>query len=210
MMFFAVIFPAVALELSWINQKLLDWVTGEYGYAGLDRIEQWKGLLEQSDEAKELVKIIRVNDHINKLTYKSDMKIWGVTDYWATPIEAIGIGQADCEDYSIAKYFSLRELGVADEKLKVMYVKAIELNEAHMVLAYYQSPSAIPLILDNLNKKILPANERKDLVPVYSVNGGGLWIAKRRGGDQKVGAASKLSHWRDLRERMIDVMGKSI
>jgi len=57
---------------------------------------------------------------------------------------------ADCEDFSIAKYFALKELGVPIQRLRITYVKAVRLNQAHMVLAYYPEPDAVPLILDNL------------------------------------------------------------
>ena len=44
-------------------------------------------------------------------------------DYWATPVESLRKGEADCEDYAIAKYFTLRQLGVADDKLRITYYK---------------------------------------------------------------------------------------
>ncbi|MDM8349520.1 transglutaminase-like cysteine peptidase [Pseudomonas sp. sp1636] len=56
--------------------------------------------------------------------------MWGERDYWATPIEALVKGAADCEDYSLAKYFSLRQLGVPTGKLRLTYVKALKLNQA--------------------------------------------------------------------------------
>ena len=93
-------------------------------------------------------------------------------------------------------------LGVPDEKLKITYVKAVQLNQAHMILAYYPSPGAEPLILDNLINEILPASERPDLVPVYSFNGEGLWLSKLSSQEGKrIGNANKLESWKDLMTR---------
>jgi predicted transglutaminase-like cysteine proteinase len=96
----------------------------------------------------------------------------------------------------------LIELGIPEEKLRITYVKAVELNQAHMVLTYFENRRAIPLVLDNLIIEIKPANLRRDLAPVYSFNGSGLWLAKARGDGQRVGNASRLSLWEDLTLRV--------
>jgi hypothetical protein len=83
-----------------------------------------------------------------------------------------------------------------------MYVKALKYNMAHMVLAYYDKPDAIPLVLDNLNKKILPANKRPDLLPVYSFNGEGLWRAIEQGRGKQLQPGGNNSMWKDLNNRM--------
>ncbi|MBT8450228.1 MAG: transglutaminase-like cysteine peptidase, partial [Gammaproteobacteria bacterium] len=147
-------------------------------------------------------KLTRVNNFFNEIPYRDDFENWDNKDYWATPIEMIGVNAADCEDYAIAKYFSLRDMGVSSEKLRITYVKAIEINQAHMVLAYYQKPDAIPLILDNLKPDIRSADKRNDLVPVYSFNAEGLWLAVNRGSGKRLGNASKVKLWSDLREKM--------
>ena len=96
-------------------------------------------------------------------------------------------------------------MGVEEDRLRITYVKSLELNEAHMVLAYYPSADAEPLILDNLEETIRPAGQRSDLVPVYSFNGEGLWLAKTRtGNDKHVGHSSRLGPWRDVIARISD------
>jgi len=141
---------------------------------------------------------------MNITPFKSDREHWGKEDYWATPIEFLSTNGGDCEDYSIAKYFTLRALGVSDEKLQITYVKEIRVyNEAHMVLAFFQNPDAEPEILDNINKSLQEASSRTDLVPVYSFNGSGLWLAKEQTGrGQSVGSADRIGHWKDLQGRM--------
>jgi hypothetical protein len=39
----------------------------------------------------------------------------------------------------------------------------------------------VPFVLDNYNKKILPASQRPDLVPVYSFTASDLYIQKQHG-----------------------------
>src|SRR5215471_1790887 len=57
-----------------------------------------------------------VNRAINgAIRYVSDMAQHGVADKWSAPLAALGSGQGDCEDYAIAKYAALRELGIATD-----------------------------------------------------------------------------------------------
>jgi predicted transglutaminase-like cysteine proteinase len=148
-------------------------------------------------------KLELVNKFFNSnVLFLNDIDLWKKNDYWATPLEMLSIGAGDCEDYSIAKYFTLKELGVDEEKLRITYVKATQIGQAHMVLTYFETKRSVPLVLDNLVIDIKPANQRSDLVPVYSFNGTGLWLAKSRGEGQRVGEASKLSLWNDLEQRM--------
>ena len=81
-------------------------------------------------------------------------------------------------------------------------VKAVKLNQYHMVLAYYDTPGSVPLILDNLDAAIKPANKRNDLIPVYSFNGAQLWLNKEKGRGVLSGNSSRLKRWRDLRQRI--------
>ncbi|MBL4827839.1 MAG: transglutaminase-like cysteine peptidase [Spongiibacteraceae bacterium] len=133
--------------------------------------------------------------------------MWGRSDYWATPLETMGRQQGDCEDFTIAKYVSLRILGIPNEKLRLMYVKARitttqgNRNQAHMVLAYYPTSGGDPLILDNLIHTIEPATQRKDLTPIFGFNSEGLWIQGSINPLLKK-PETRLSRWRDLLLRM--------
>lgn len=131
---------------------------------------EWRGLVERNKGQPINATLKQVNDFFNKqIKFESDVQIWNKNDYWATPMQTLGIQRGDCEDYSIAKYFTLSAAGVPEERLRLMYVQALKFNQAHMVLAYYATPDAEPLVLDNLNGEILPASSRDDLKPVYSL-----------------------------------------
>lgn len=186
-----------------ITETLLAKIEAKYNKHARKRIESWQTLLETSTGLSDTEKLDAVNNFFNtNVMFINDQALWGKEDYWATPLEALSIGAGDCEDYSIAKYFTLKKLGVDEEKLRITYVKAIELGQAHMVLTYFENKRSVPLVLDNIDAEIKPANLRNDLVPVYSFNGGGLWLAKSRGSGKRVGDASRLSLWEDLESRM--------
>lgn len=188
------------------DQTVLDKVEQIYGTAARQRILAWQNLINHDSAASDLEKLRQVNDFFNRNTaFIDDLVLWHKNDYWATPSEFLAKGAGDCEDYSIAKYFTLVEMGVDESKLRITYVKALELNQAHMVLTYYESPHASPLILDNLQPSIKPATQRNDLIPVYSFNGSSLWLAKNKGSGQIVGDADRLSLWHDLKQRMLDM-----
>lgn len=185
------------------SEAFLDKVEKTHSSAARQRFEGWQKMLDEARTLPELEQLMAVNDFFNSnVIFMNDIDLWGKEDYWATPVEMLAIGGGDCEDYSIAKYFSLVELGMDEEKLRITYVKAIEIDQAHMVLTYFENRRAVPLVLDNLIDEIKLATHRSDLVPVYSFNGNGLWLARTRGDGQQVGDASRLSLWEDLRQRM--------
>lgn len=171
----------------------------------MQRLLDWQRIMVDHREDSDAQKLQIVNDFFNSaLAFKSDISHWFREDYWATPIESLVTGGGDCEDYAIAKYLTLRALGIADEKLKITYVQMDDEGQSlsHMVLAYYDRPRAVPLILDNLNPKILKATERRDLEPIYSFNGLGLWLGEHRGRVERIGETSQLNHWNDLQRRL--------
>lgn len=190
--------------------RMLGLAQARYGAAAEQTIKAWRDMLHSVGALGEREKVIRVNEFLNrKIQFGEDRDIWGQNDYWATPLELFGRGIGDCEDFSIAKYFSLRSVGIADDKLRITYVRAriggprSDITQAHMILGYYENPAAEPLILDNLITEVRPASRRADLTPVFSFNSEGLWTGA--GATEKKDAASstaKLSRWRDLIARM--------
>nr|WP_245959120.1 transglutaminase-like cysteine peptidase [Marinomonas pollencensis] len=174
----------------------------QYGRGAEQRIFAWRAMIDESKDLPIAEKLKAVNNFFNMMDFVSDIKHWGKEDYWATPIEFLASRGGDCEDFTIAKYFALRELGVPDEKLRLVYVKALTLNEHHMVLAYYHTPTSVPVLLDNLDKELKPASKRPDLLPIYSFNAKNLWLSKEKGRGQLVGGSSRLSLWTDLNNRL--------
>ncbi|HGY5297956.1 TPA: transglutaminase-like cysteine peptidase [Aeromonas salmonicida] len=184
--------------------KLVQRAEETYGVRAGKRVTSWRTLVMQNRAAglNERQKLEKVNQFFNRMRFLDDIKLWRKKDYWATPLEFLGAAGGDCEDFSISKYSTLLELGIPDEKMRMVYVKALDYNQFHMVVAYYDTPSSEPVILDNLIGSIRPASQRRDLVPIYSFNGSHLWLMKARGQGELAGQSSRLGLWTDLRNRM--------
>lgn len=178
-----------------------------YGAHGAQTMEQWRSMLQSLQGANRSEQVRRVNDFVNAhITYTEDSDAWGVDDYWATPLESLGRGVGDCEDYAIAKYFSLLILGIPVDNLRITYVRARTGDAdnptfiAHMVLAYYPTVESEPLILDNLVGNVMPASQRSDLYPIFGFNSAGLWVGASK--NSSGSSTAQLSHWRDVLARM--------
>ena len=185
------------------NSDIIARAQKQYGTEGYTRIKSWLNFIDKSADKSEWQKIHLVNDFFNKnIKYKTDEDLWGQKDYWATPLESLGIGMGDCEDYVIAKYFTLIALGINENKIRLMYVRQKTVNQPHMVLIYIENPNQIPYVLGNFNTKLLPANKRSDLTPIYSFNGQGLWLAKSKGLGNKVKNSRGVSAWNTMLERI--------
>ncbi len=175
-----------------------------YGARAAETVAAWRRMMEEARALSDADKLTQVNTFFNRrILFEDDIVIWQQADYWATPLEFMGRGAGDCEDFSIAKYITLQMLGIGNERLRLIYVRAksgSSASFAHMVLGFYPQPSEEPLILDNLISSVRPASQRSDLAPVFSFNNDGLWV-----GGATASAAdptTRLSRWRDVLERM--------
>lgn len=194
---------ASAFDFPRLEKQLIE----RFGPAQVPALKEWQKTQSGSINAKELDKLKRVNDFFNRvIRFEDDITIWNQTDYWATPLETVGKNLGDCEDYAIAKYFSLKDIGVPLAKLRLVYVKARLQGpagpslQAHMVLAYYPAPNAEPLVLDNLIPEIRPASERSDLQPMFSFNSEAIWAGVAENAKKGAGTG-QLSRWQDLLQR---------
>jgi predicted transglutaminase-like cysteine proteinase len=175
--------------------------------AGAGGLRDWAKLLDDNRLQSTEIKLAKVNEFFNRrIAFADDQAVWGKSDFWATPFETIAKGQGDCEDFVIAKYFSLLDMKVPDNQLRLIYVRArlggptSVLQQAHMVLAYYPTPDADPMILDNLITDIRPAARRPDLAPVFSFNRQGVF-AGAAASAPSAGGTERLSAWQDVLQR---------
>jgi len=177
-----------------------------FGQAGSEAIDAWRSAVGGWSGLNEDEQLRRINEYFNRrIRFADDSVVWSQADYWATPLETMARGAGDCEDFVFAKYFTLRELGVPEDRLRMTYVRAqvggagSSVSQAHMVLSYYPSPDAVPLVLDNLITEIRPASGRPDLVPVFSFNMQGVFVG---GAAQATSPVDRVSRWRELLLRM--------
>lgn len=125
-------------------------------------------------------KLNYVNSFYNKILPVNDSTKYSSDDYWATPKEFIIEGKGDCEDYAIAKYFTLQEVGIPKDKLFLAVVKVKGATNYHMVLSYLENKNSMPLILDNLSFRVLPFVKRTDLTPKFIFNEKEAFILKNK------------------------------
>lgn len=169
-----------------------------------DRRAEWQALVAKERLASVGGKVAAVNQFFNSFEFVEDSYLWGKDDYWATLSETLGKNGGDCEDLAVAKYFTLSKLNIPEERMRITYVVSLQTKKPHMVLLCDCFPPQDPLVLDMVNKSVLPVSGRSDLVPVYSFNRFGYWIARQEENwmGERIGGAAKLSLWRDLLKRM--------
>ena len=172
------------------------------------RLERWAEIvaLGRACDLSETVHVSMlaesVNVFFNGARYESDGLGCDEVDHWATPLEFITRDAGDCEDFAIAKYFTLRAAGIGMGRLRLLYAKVMPGRMPHMVLAYFAAPGTNPLILDNLTSHIKPLRARDDLKPFYAFNEARVWLFRDDGTPVDVCAAGTLVLWRTLLERV--------
>lgn len=189
-------------EAPGISSEELVAIEARYGIEARERVQTWRNIIEDNKTEHVQAKLDVANRFFNLLKFEDDIVHWKQEDYWATPIETLATKGGDCEDFSIGKYFTLKELGIQDKCLRLTYVKSLKLNKPHMVLNYQCDASEESLVLDNLVAAIMPSSTRTDLLPVYSFNASGLWLAKQQGTGKQMGGSSRLSLWTELLHRI--------
>jgi len=192
-----------------VTPGLSDYYARLFGQDARGRLRGWKDFVRSTasraaqapGSGGEVGLLDPANGFFNRLPSITDLVHWGVEDYWATPSEFLASNGGDCEDYAIAKYFTLKELGVPLSRLRMVYAQTWRADGAHMVLAYYPSLGAEPLILDNLEGSIRPASERPDLIPVYAFNDDDLTFSQKGGLAVRFDAQS-IRKWRGVLDKL--------
>jgi predicted transglutaminase-like cysteine proteinase len=159
--------------------------------AVLDRMKAWKGFFEDPAMASiparkswqalkaevrdkaPMDRIKAVNKFFNQWPYRLDQANYGQSDYWATPIEFMK-KSGDCEDYAIAKFYGLKELGFSGKDMRIVAIKDTIRNIGHAVLVVYLDSDAF--VLDNQTVMVLSHVKYKHYLPQYSVNEQFRWM----------------------------------
>ena len=139
---------AFAIDKFRLDENVLTAAEEKYGTSARLRLDEWVELIRNDKSTTDMRKLIKVNDFFNRLEFVEDSIHWEQHDYWATPVEFLASNGGDCEDFSLAKYFTLKAMGVNERRLNLTYVKALGLDQAHMVLTYFEVPGEEPLVLE--------------------------------------------------------------
>jgi predicted transglutaminase-like cysteine proteinase len=139
-------------------------------------LQEWQQLLREISAKDPLAQLEAVNSFMNRAPYVTDPVNYGVPDYWATPLQFM-TKDGDCEDYAIAKFVSLRQLGFRNGQMRVVVVDDLNLGIAHAILVVYLDGRAF--VLDNQIARVVPAEIIRHYRPVYSINEDAWWLHRR-------------------------------
>jgi predicted transglutaminase-like cysteine proteinase len=127
----------------------------------------WPTTRDALKEKTLLEKLNGVNKFFNRYPYRLDEEIYGIRNYWSTPAEFMK-NSGDCKDYSIIKYYALKQLGVNPDSMRIVVLTDAIRNLAHAVVAVYYEGDAY--ILDNMSNLVLPHTRLTHYRPQFSVN----------------------------------------
>lgn len=156
---------------------------------GSKAVRVWQGMIASQKGARQIDQLKTVNSFINKWRYREDQNNYGKSDYWASPSEFFS-RSGDCEDYAIAKYVTLRQMGFSADQLRLVVVKELKRGIAHAVLAAYVDGDVF--ILDNLSNKVRSQASVTEYAPYYSVNEQARWAHAAPKAPAKVATAAAL------------------
>lgn len=191
-------------KINWNFDQVIRKAEKRYGRQGQakERLLSWSAMVEDYRSRTEAEKVDAVNRYFNRhVQFREDIALWKQADYWATPVETLVMGAGDCEDIALAKYFTLRLLDVAEDKLSITYAKVLNPQQAHMVMTYQPEAGVEPMVLDNLTEEILPASAREDLKLLYAFDDRSMYAfdgpAMRR-----IGKAQEIPCWYELLSKL--------
>lgn len=140
-----------------------------------DPATTWLHLIAGLRRETPMRQVQAVNTFFNRYRYESDQKLWGVKDYWETPMELIVRGAGDCEDYAIAKYFALRALDFKADALRIAIVSIPRKTHASHAILLVNLHGEV-LVADNLMKSLGHAWDLAHYQPIYSLNEKTVWL----------------------------------
>jgi len=136
-------------------------------------MQSWHDLLRFLKDKPANIQLREINARMNKAPYITDIVNWGVPDYWET-LKEFFKKDGDCEDYAIAKYMSLKELGFDPDSMRIVVVQDTNLDVAHAILVVFYKGSR--LILDNQIPFVVKEKAVLHYRPFYSINEHAWWL----------------------------------
>ena len=158
----------IAADVSVLDRCLAGQECPAAARAFLDIVAQGRG-------RNGVARIGQINQAVNlAVVPTSDMRQWGVSDHWSSPLETLTLRRGDCEDYAIAKYVALIEAGVAKEDVRIIIVHDRFPQEDHAVVA--ARVAGAWLILDNRSHALIPPGKLRGATPLFVLDDSGARI----------------------------------
>lgn len=128
---------------------------------------QWRELIKRARTLPKFQQLSYINREMNRGRYILDPQNWGKDDYWESVYEFL-TRDGDCEDYAIAKYMTLKEIGVSPQDMRIVVLQDYNLNLMHAVLAV--KLDGANYILDNQLQQVVRDTAIHHYEPIYSIN----------------------------------------
>jgi predicted transglutaminase-like cysteine proteinase len=139
-------------------------------------MKRWQAFLHKVKKSGRMAQLDAVNRYMNRAAYITDPVNYGVPDYWATPRQFFQ-KDGDCEDYAIAKYMSLRELGWPVDALRIVVLLDENLKLPHAVLVVRMDGRTY--VLDNQIEQVVTDDRIHHYRPIYSINEKAWWLHRK-------------------------------
>ena len=134
---------------------------------------EWAAMVRAARGQDRMSQLALVNAFFNRFPYRTDLELYRTAEYWAAPAEFLA-RSGDCEDYAVAKFFTLRELGFNNTDLKVVAVFDNTRRIGHAILR--ASLAGQSYVLDNLTPNVLPESRFRHYKALYAMNESGTWV----------------------------------
>lgn len=138
-------------------------------------------LISRGSEMSRKRQLQLVNRYVNKRRYRRDRREMSLSvtpegqaklrNHWTTLLDFMRRG-GDCEDFAVAKYFLLRELGVPADDMRVLVTWERRARDYHAVLAVRQEDGSAWLL--ETDDSIVRSGQRRYRF-IYALNEEGIW-----------------------------------
>lgn len=138
-------------------------------------LKDYVRFLNEISALNQTQKILKVNSYINQIVPMYDADNYNHEEHWASTYEFLSKGGGDCEDYVIAKRYTLELLEIPSKDMFFTVVKEKFFGGDHMVLSLHVNKTKQPIVLDNLSTNVMEIKKRVDLEPIFFFNEFGFY-----------------------------------
>jgi predicted transglutaminase-like cysteine proteinase len=131
--------------------------------------QEFLAIVDTARTREGLTRIAEINRAINlSIRPRDDETLYGVREHWATPLTTFARRAGDCEDYAIAKYVALQQIGMSTDDLRLVVVHDPATGDGHaMAAARFEGRW---LVLDNRRTGLAEDSELADARPLFMID----------------------------------------
>ena len=143
---------------------------------------------------------------LDAIRYTRDSVRWGMSDFWATPMEIFENNESkgDCEDYALLNYVMLKRLGFPVNDMMIMVVRDLQQKLNHAILkVHFEGEN---YILDNQRFIVIKDSILKGVYkPIIEFNENGTYLYGKPSSSAASNLAMALGESADIEDLVADV-----